>query len=170
MIGQYYDKLSYHVRVTALCCFCIIVGFTCYIFIVKPLYGYINSSDLKIDEISKTISMLDSPEFTDLDMYASNMLSSTDVEATLKLILAQNEELSISRFKLNGTKEYGKFYEHGFELVVEGDYKSCLAYLHSIETKEPRIFWKSVTYQVIDYPNAIMSLNMAVINLNKDWF
>jgi len=76
--------------------------------------------------------------------------------------------------KLDGEDRHGKasvpeVYEHGLDVVFQGDYASTLSYLKKLEKLPWKFYWDEVTYEVLQYPKAQISVHIHTLSLEKGW-
>jgi MSHA biogenesis protein MshJ len=60
-------------------------------------------------------------------------------------------------------------YRHGVEIRLEGSYGQLQAYLIQLEKLPQRLLWGQLTYRVIDYPRAEMTLTVYTLSPDKTW-
>lgn len=60
-------------------------------------------------------------------------------------------------------------YRHGVEIRVEGSYGQLMAYLAQLEKLPQRLLWGPLSYRVIDYPRAEMTLTVYTLSPDKTW-
>ena len=53
-----------------------------------------------------------------------------------------------------------ELYRHALVITFEGDFFSVVTYLKTLETLKWRFYWKSIHYQVGEYPNAKITLEL----------
>jgi MSHA biogenesis protein MshJ len=64
--------------------------------------------------------------------------------------------------------DHGPFL-HPVEVVVDGDYLSVVAYLHSLEKMPWRIHWQRLELLSGDYPTNRVRLVIGALSLSRDW-
>jgi MSHA biogenesis protein MshJ len=60
-------------------------------------------------------------------------------------------------------------YQHGFVIEFEGDFYSTLSYLKELEKLPWRFFWDGVTFDVQEYPNARVRIELHTLGLSEGW-
>jgi MSHA biogenesis protein MshJ len=65
-------------------------------------------------------------------------------------------------------KDRGPFL-HPVEIVVEGDYASIVAYLHSLESLPYELHWDRVELDARDYPNNRVRIVVGPLSLSRQW-
>ena len=60
-------------------------------------------------------------------------------------------------------------YRHGVEIRLEGTYSQLQAYLVQLEKLPQRLLWGALSYRVIDYPRAEMTLTVYTLSSDKTW-
>ena len=78
-------------------------------------------------------------------------------EATIKEGDAKPAERSFDLFR------------HGVEIRLEGNYGQLQAYLTQLEKLQQKLLWGQLSYRVIDYPRAEMSLVVYTLSPDKTW-
>jgi MSHA biogenesis protein MshJ len=58
-------------------------------------------------------------------------------------------------------------YRHALVITFEGDFFSVVNYLKTLEKLKWRFYWKSIHYQVSEYPNAIIMLELHTFSREK---
>ena len=62
-----------------------------------------------------------------------------------------------------------KIYKHGVILEFKGDYKSTVSYLRNLESLPWKFYWDGVGYEVLEYPEALVTVNVFTLSLDKGW-
>lgn len=62
-----------------------------------------------------------------------------------------------------------QIFKHGVRITVRGSYLDLLRYLTALENLPTQMFWGEVIYKVDEYPNAIVSLTLFTLSLDKIW-
>lgn len=60
-------------------------------------------------------------------------------------------------------------FRHGVEIRLEGNYGQLQAYLTQLEKLQQKLLWGALSYRVIDYPRAEMSLVVYTLSPDKTW-
>jgi len=60
-------------------------------------------------------------------------------------------------------------YRHGVEIRLEGSYGQLQAYLAQLEKLPQRLLWGRLSYRVIDFPRAEMTLTVYTLSPDKTW-
>lgn len=60
-------------------------------------------------------------------------------------------------------------YRHGVEIRLEGNYGQLQAYLAQLEKLPQKLLWGPLSYRVIDYPRAEMTLVVYTLSPDKLW-
>lgn len=68
-----------------------------------------------------------------------------------------------------GEEKKLNLYSHGINIRLEGDYFSVLRFVEAIEAMPDRLYWKRLDYQVGDYPQAEIELELYTLSINKDF-
>lgn len=59
-------------------------------------------------------------------------------------------------------------FAHGFEMVLSGGYFQTLAFLEHLESMKG-FYWRSLEYQVEQYPGAKIVIQISTLSLEEDW-
>lgn len=94
----------------------------------------------------------------------------------LRLISAKNLPVSPLKLTVNQKEEKQNkkdetqtvLFSHRFEMVLNGDYFQTLAFLKSLEGMQG-FYWTMLKYEVDDYPNANITLQLSTLSLDEDW-
>ena len=54
-------------------------------------------------------------------------------------------------------------------MTLEGSYFQTLSFLKRLEDMESGFFWRSVDYQVTDYPKAQIVIQIMTLSLEEEW-
>jgi MSHA biogenesis protein MshJ len=60
-------------------------------------------------------------------------------------------------------------YKHGLQMVFSGPYKTVYDFLETIEQKSWKFFWESMIYEVNEYPNAKVTIEVYTLSTEKGW-
>lgn len=60
-------------------------------------------------------------------------------------------------------------YRHGVQVVFAGDFQSTLEFMRRLEGLEWKFFWESVTFDVQQYPQAVATVRVFTLSLDKNW-
>ncbi len=60
-------------------------------------------------------------------------------------------------------------FRHGVEIRLEGNYGQLQAYLGQLEKLQQKLLWGPLSYRVIDYPRAEMTLVVYTLSPDKTW-
>lgn len=60
-------------------------------------------------------------------------------------------------------------YRHGVEIRLAGGYAQLQAYLAQLEKLPQRLLWGGLSYRVIDYPQAEMTLTVYTLSPDRTW-
>lgn len=68
-----------------------------------------------------------------------------------------------------GTATPPEVYQHGLEMVFQGDYNNTLNYLKKLQRLPWKFYWDEVRYEVLEYPKVRISLRIHTLSLEKGW-
>lgn len=60
-------------------------------------------------------------------------------------------------------------YRHGVEIRLEGGYGQLQAYLSQLEKLQQKLLWGQLSYRVIDYPRAELTLVVYTLSPDRTW-
>jgi MSHA biogenesis protein MshJ len=60
-------------------------------------------------------------------------------------------------------------YQHGFVIEFEGDFHSTLSYIRELEKLPWRFFWDGVSFDVKEYPQARVRIELHTLGLSEGW-
>ncbi len=66
----------------------------------------------------------------------------------------------------NGQKQ---IFKHGVQITVRGGYLDALQYLAALEKLPVQLFWGDVIFSVERYPDAVLTLTLYTLSLDKTW-
>jgi MSHA biogenesis protein MshJ len=62
-----------------------------------------------------------------------------------------------------------EIFKHGVKITVRGSYLDVLRYLTALENMPTQMFWGEMTFKVESYPDAVVSLTLFTLSLDKTW-
>ncbi|MCH7867430.1 MAG: type II secretion system protein M [Myxococcales bacterium] len=127
----------------------------------------------------------------DIEEHMSSMIAPNDVTRMLEELLSEESDLTLVKLMSTNpatfppateagvpgaavdpqgqTAEKAEFYRHGFVIELEGSYLATLHYLESIESLPWDLSWDTITYTVIDYPRARISIHLHTLSREENW-
>lgn len=93
-------------------------------------------------------------------------------ETTLKLVSLNNKpgEMLLDMAEQGAESGAGvALYRHGLQLVFEGSYLETIRYLRSLEALESNFFWERMNYEVQEYPQARITLDIYTLSTDREW-
>lgn len=60
------------------------------------------------------------------------------------------------------------FYQHTLEITLQGNYNAIYQYLLNLENLSEKFYWRSLSYQVADYPLAEVSIQIYTLSGQQD--
>lgn len=93
-------------------------------------------------------------------------------ETTLKLVSFENlppqSLMSETEALAQGSgDEQVNVYRHGLRLVFEGDYLETIRFLRRVEGLDRSFFWDNLSFEVIEYPSASITLNIFTLSTQR---
>lgn len=89
-------------------------------------------------------------------------------ETTLKLVSFENQPPTSLLDALTADQVTGQqqmnVYRHGLRLEFEGDYLETIRFLKKVEQLDSSFFWDNLSFNVIEYPLAKISLNIFTLS------
>ncbi len=67
----------------------------------------------------------------------------------------------------DGTQK--QIFRHGVQIAVRGGYLDLLEYLAALEKMPAQMFWGDVNLSVEQYPDAVLTLTLYTLSLDKTW-
>lgn len=68
-----------------------------------------------------------------------------------------------------GNSGQKQIFKHGVQITVRGGYLSLLQYLAALEKLPAQMFWGEVSLSVDKYPDAVLTLTLYTLSLDKTW-
>ncbi|MHB8424981.1 MAG: hypothetical protein ACYDB9_07490 [Gammaproteobacteria bacterium] len=91
----------------------------------------------------------------------------------LRLVSVENEPpqplLKITDGTDVRTAESGSLYEHGLQIVFQGNYADIMAYLQALEHMKWRFYWDALDLQVKKYPISQVTIRVHTLSLHKGY-
>jgi len=118
-----------------------------------------------------------------LEDVTGELISPKDMARFLEQLLVQESHLTLLRLQTLDVKPLlepasdedaqhppeSVLHRHGFAIEFSGGYLETLRYLESLESLPWRFFWDSVSYEVLDYPESVVRLELHTLSLSEDW-
>jgi MSHA biogenesis protein MshJ len=60
-------------------------------------------------------------------------------------------------------------YKHTFVLKLEGGYSAAVDYFERLESLPWRFYWDDLHYEVVEYPKAVITLEVHTVSMSEDW-
>jgi len=101
-----------------------------------------------------------------------NLLTNT---GGLKVLSVNNEPVKDISISIDpdavGTQDQVKIllYEHAATIKLSGSYQQLYDYLTELENTGWELFWDTLHYRVISYPNAEITLRVLTVSTDKHW-
>ncbi|MEM6998854.1 MAG: hypothetical protein AAF419_03330 [Pseudomonadota bacterium] len=130
----------------------------------------------------------------DLESSTTNLVSPQDMPKILETVLHKTAGLSLDGLNSTGAapliakeeslpatesvsetetkitpKNIDNAYRHGFRIQFTGDYFSTVSYLKSLEELEWGFYWENMEYEVSEYPEANVSIEIFTLSLKPEW-
>jgi MSHA biogenesis protein MshJ len=127
-------------------------------------------------EMKKQISSLASQLLPPSEM--TNMLTHMlQDESKIRIVSMNNipETPLFDRSETEGGEEESQdpnqlqVYQHGIQLVIEGEYFDIMNFLENLERIPWKLIWSSLNYKVSDYPNAQVTITLYTLSLHQGW-
>ncbi|MDF2179143.1 type II secretion system protein GspM [Aliiglaciecola sp. CAU 1673] len=118
-----------------------------------------------------------------LESQTSELIPAQAMKTVLQELLAQSDSLkvieltSIAPVLLQPTGQEAEdnseeepevgVYRHGIKLVLEGEYFQIRDYLKRLESLRWRLYWQGFDYEVLEYPQARITLELGTLSTGK---
>ncbi|MBV1884431.1 MAG: hypothetical protein KUG82_22515 [Pseudomonadales bacterium] len=129
----------------------------------------------KLAEVLNKIKQVDD----NLDLMSPEVISPKKMGSVIRGLFEQQNKLTLLRFKtsnpiaiterIEGGEVNTGLYRHKINLQFEGDHRSVVAYLKSIEKTPWPIYWNGFDYQVRHDPKAIVNLQIETLSDGRGW-
>jgi MSHA biogenesis protein MshJ len=114
-----------------------------------------------------------------LAQLADNLISAEQMMALLQALLDDSELQLVALENLapetlivaanTDAKPASGLYRHGLKIELKGTYSAATRYLQDLESQPWRFVWQSMGYEVLEYPAAVMSLEIQTLSLAPQW-
>jgi MSHA biogenesis protein MshJ len=119
----------------------------------------------------------------DLQTRVRNLIPPSQMALVLRDILVRQHKLQLVELKSLSAEpvlaesiddsiladEDAQVFRHTFQMEIRGSYLSTLRYLEELEDLPWSFFWKSLSYEVLDYPEARVVLTVETVSLREGW-
>lgn len=144
--------------------------------------------DAELQTLKQTLANIQRQEkqlVQELAGYGSVLVTADELVAIVKILIAAHDrlvldhvaELPVEKIELQslfGNEAQGQedeesltaVYKHPILLQLRGDYLSVAQYVRQIEAHEKRLFFETLTYEVADYPEAVVSLLVYTLSMS----
>jgi MSHA biogenesis protein MshJ len=131
----------------------------------------------RISELKATLQ--ESERF--LQSRRDKLVAPDKMAGLLEQVLRSNDKLQLLELKTlplslliepsaNGKVPVAQqIYKHGVQITVRGGYMELLHYLDALEKMPTQMFWGEVSLSVEKYPDAVMTLTVYTLSLDKTW-
>lgn len=108
-----------------------------------------------------------------------------NIAALLEQVLRNNDKLQLVALKTlpvglliekpatapgqQADKSAQQIYKHGVQITVRGSYPDLLRYLAALEKLPAQMFWGEVSMTVATHPDAVMTLTVYTLSMDKTW-
>jgi len=117
---------------------------------------------------------------------AANVIDAGQMAAVLESVLSRSRGLTVIEVRglgarpllepaaeqpelaAAGARSPGAF-KHGVRITFAGGYHETLAYLRALEALPWRFFWEGIEFEVQRYPEAIASITVYTLSLDRRW-
>lgn len=107
----------------------------------------------------------------------TNYVSAADNRALLKALLGNATQLDVKsaqalpaeRVYGDGDATAGEIYKHRLQLVLSGSYQDVFDYFKKLEALPWSFYWQRMDYQVGEYPDAQILLEIYTLSLERDY-
>lgn len=136
------------------------------------LQDYTGQLRLEIEEAKQQLRRVDQQ----LQVFSQGFIPPYKMANVLKKVLVNNNKVSLVSFKLEpvnsitigeGEQSVNVFFEHSMVLTLQGDFFSLLKYVEQIQKVEEKLFIKDFEYNVVEHPNAQLTLIIATVSADE---
>lgn len=128
--------------------------------------GRIATIQFRIEEINEV-----------LGNYAAELVDPAEMARVLEQVLKEQTSLTLVRMRnlapetisAGDEDDATRFYRHGLEIEVEGNYAACLDYLAEIEALPWRLYWQLLDLEVVEYPLNRVRIEVSTLSLDEEW-
>jgi len=136
----------------------------------------ITQYEKKLAEVDDKLLLLTSDLINPIQMrYALIELLKTQKKVSLlsfEVVLAQEVAISENETKTKKNIENEQsltLYKHGIKLKLKGSYFALRDYLNQLEKMEWKFFWQDFDYQITEYPNSELQIEMYSLSTKKEF-
>ncbi len=109
--------------------------------------------------------------------YAAELIDPAEMTQVLEGVLRNQSDLSLVRIRnlpsetLSASEEEDstRFYRHGIEIEVEGNFFAVVDYLGDIEALPWRLYWQILELDVVEYPRNRIRIEVSTLSLDEEW-
>jgi MSHA biogenesis protein MshJ len=88
-------------------------------------------------------------------------------QPNIELIGMQNRPAEQLFFRAVDSGEPLVVFKHGLKLELKGRYLDALQYLADIEALGVRFFWEAASYQVEEYPDGVLTIDVFTLSTQE---
>lgn len=129
----------------------------------------------QIQQSQSNIAQLD----TQLQQKTMALITPEQMLAVLRQTLSSQQHVTLVELKSLASqpmlqqadegKQSVNLYKHRVQLVIRGDYFAVVDYLRQLEQLPWTFYWESLDYQVIDYPNNQITIQIYTLSTEEVW-
>ncbi|MFT4925788.1 MAG: MSHA biogenesis protein MshJ [Phenylobacterium sp.] len=126
----------------------------------------INSIKMSLTELEKNLNVL-----------TSDFISPNKMRNVLTALLRSENKIKVIKFNALAAVEMDiagipdsagiTLYQHGLKLSVVGSYFDLQRYMKRLESLPWRFYWKTFSYRVTEYPEALLEIEITTISNNE---
>ena len=131
--------------------------------------------DLSIDKELKELSSKSEALTAELEKVVNSLISPSQMPTLLEDVLSKSEKLKLvslstlpSESIVEDVEGYG-YYLHPVRIELTGGYFDILAYLQQLESMSVRYYWRSFDYQVEEYPQARLIMEVYTLGSAQEF-
>lgn len=126
----------------------------------------------KMQQVDSELLLLTSDLITPIQMRHAlvDLLKADKSVSLLAFDAITAESLNLAKDdEAESPEETLSLYKHGLRLKLKGNYFSLRDYLQKIEALEWKFFWQNFDYQLVEYPNSELVIEMYSLSTKKEF-
>ena len=124
----------------------------------------------QVERLNRRLARLN----TNVEQKMQTLVEPEQMSGLLLSILQQSKGLELLTLanelptRFNSEDDAEALYRHNLSLVLRGSYLSLLDYVKQLEQLSGRIFWRSLEFELGDYPDATIQLDFFTVSRHKE--
>ncbi|HBS42190.1 MAG TPA: hypothetical protein DEA26_05885 [Oceanospirillales bacterium] len=104
------------------------------------------------------------------------LVAPSEMTAVLEGLMAQEKGMKLVAMEntpgenivINDNFSDVRLFRHGVRIEMKSDFSSIVSYLHRLDSMNWKLYWKMLDYQVTEYPQGLLTLEVYTLNTSEE--